>query len=417
MRPSVKQVLDYGYENADAVTDLLARLIRFRSTPGNEGQAQRFLARQFAKLGLEVVEEEVPEEIRSDPEYSHSQVTSPYKGRPNLIVRWGASRESGRSLIVNTHIDVVPAPAWPDAFHPKVAGGRVIGRGAVDCKGHIASMYLLFMMLNHFGTRLQGELLGQVVVEEEVGGNGTLSLIRKGYLADAAVVLEASEMTVCPANRGAVWFRATVRGRSVHMARKFEGVSAIDKSIQLIRLLYEYEEELTRESQGQELFSEYKHPVQVNIGRMVAGDWPSTVPETAVLEGGVGFLPNRDLESIKKDLRGLPSKGDSWLSQHTEIEFPALHNDSYQIPPDHPLVETLVSSCQAIGLETRVRGLIASCDARLFNKLAEIPTVVFGAGKMEYAHSNSESVKVEDLVLESCTLYELTRRWCGATDG
>ncbi len=412
--PSAKEVVKYGYEKADLVADLIGKLIRFESTPGNEGPALRFLEKEFSKMGLAVIEEEIPDSLRSDPEYSHSGIDLPYRGRPNLVLHYGEKRPSSRSLIINTHVDVVPAPTWPDAFEPIINGGRVIGRGAVDCKGHIGAIYLLFMMLKEFGTKIQGDLLGEIVIEEEVGGNGTLSLIRKGYVADGAIVLEASDMTICPANRGAVWFKATLEGRSVHMARKFQGISAIDKSIEFIRLLYDYERELAKESRGQALFSEYDHPVQVNIGKMTAGDWPATVPERAVLEGGVGFLPNRDIESIKRDLRRLPSRGDRWLSAHTKVEFDALHNDSYETPPSHPIVTGLASSCRAFGLNSRVRGLIASCDARLFNKLAGIPTVVFGAGSIEDAHSKGESVNINDLVMEACVLFDFVSRWCNA---
>jgi acetylornithine deacetylase len=196
------------------------------------------------------------------------------------------------------------------------------------------------------------------------------------------------------------------------MAKKYEGVSAIDKSIDLIRLLYEYEGRLTGESSDQPLFSEYDHPVQVNIGRMEAGDWPATVPGMSMLEGGVGFLPNRDLAGVKADLRELMKK-DEWLLKNGKIEFDRLHNDAYQIPKDHPLSQQMVRSAQAAGIETRVRGMIASCDARLFNRVGGMPTIVFGAGDIDQAHSSGESVSLEELALEASALFHMACAWCG----
>lgn len=413
--PTKSELLDLAEEKKDLVESFLLDLIKLPSVHGNEAEAQDYVMDTFRKLGYNTLEVPIDEEIREDPEYSNSDLSAPYEGRPNIVLSCGEDGK-GRSVILNTHNDVVPATSWPDAFDPVVLDGFVIGRGSVDCKGQVAALYLLLLMLKEFRVKLDGKLTCQVVIEEEIGGNGTLSLIRKGYRADGAVVLEGSDLIICPANRGAVWFKATVEGRSIHMARKTDGISAIDKSIELIRLLYDYEKRLSEESQGQPLFSEYDHPVQVNIGRLEAGDWPSTVPGIATLEGGVGFLPNKDLETVKRELLALPSSGDEWLAAHTDIEFPRLHNDAYQIPAEHPLVSNMVDSSRWVGIDTRVHGMIASCDARLFNKVGVMPTIVFGAGDIDQAHSKGERVKMNDLLLETCALFDFVRRWCGVAD-
>jgi acetylornithine deacetylase len=396
----------------DETKAFLLDLLKIPSVYGKEAEAQRYVRDSFRKIGCRVRQVPIEEGLRRDPEYSHTDHPVSSRGRPNIVIDAGGHGE-GRSIILNTHVDVVPAGSWAKAFDPTVERDYVIGRGAVDCKGQIAALYLLLHMMKELGVEPRSRVTVQIVVEEEIGGNGSLSLIRQGYSADGVVVLEATDLTVCPANRGAVWFRATVRGKPVHMARKTTGVSAIDKSVELMRLLYEYEAELAQGSRGQPLFAEYEQPVQVNIGRLAAGDWPSTVPGLAVMEGGVGFLPNKDLETVKRELLSLPAKGDEWLAAHTTVEFPALHNDSYQIPIAHPLVQEMVESCKRVGIQTRIRGLIASCDARLFNRVGGMPTIVFGAGPIEQAHSDGERVKVGDLVLEACALFEFLHNWAG----
>ncbi len=413
--PSRSALRSVALRHQDEICELLMDLIRFRTVQGSEAGAQRYLKRRFDELGFTTKEESVDESIRLDPEYTSSDQPHPYRSRPNLLIFAGGEGE-GRTAILNTHVDVVPAGSWPGAFDPRVENGQVVGRGAVDCKGQIAALYLTFVLMKELKIGLDSRLTAQIVIEEETGGNGSLSLIRRGHCADGAVVLEGTDLTVCPANRGAIWFRAQVAGLPVHMARKFEGISAIDKSIELIRLLYRYEARLADGSMGQALFAEYDHPVQVNIGKLSAGDWPSTVPASATMEGGIGFLPNKDLESIKSEVRALPKEGDKWLAANTKIDFPGLHNDAYQIPVDHPLVRELVRSCGRAGLETRARGLIASCDARLFNKVGGMPTVVFGAGDIQEAHSNNEKVALRDLLLEACALLGFLCRWCGTRE-
>ncbi|MBU7004396.1 MAG: M20/M25/M40 family metallo-hydrolase, partial [Theionarchaea archaeon] len=283
--PPIAEVMEVARRKIPVLEEFLLGLVGIPSVYGHEGEAQTYIRKSFEKMGTRAREVPIGEDLRKDPEYTHSEDTVPYDGRPNLVIEEGGEG-FGNSLILNTHSDVVPAGSWEDGFNPKVEDGMLAGRGAVDCKGHVGAVFLLFELLEEFGVELSGKLYAQVVIEEEIGGNGSLSLIRQGYIADGVVVLEGTDLTVCPANRGALWFKATVRGRPVHMAKKYEGVSAIDKSIDFIRLLYDYEGRLAEGSSGQPLFSEYAHPVQVNIGRMNAGDWPATVPGTSVLEGG-----------------------------------------------------------------------------------------------------------------------------------
>ena len=410
--PSRQELLAAASKHRPLLEKFLKDLIRVPSVHGQESGVQLLVREYFEDLGRHVTEVPMDEELREDPEYTLADTEVPYEGRNNLVIDLGGNG-GGRSLILNTHSDVVPAGSWEGGFDPTVRDGVLTGRGSVDCKGQIGAVFLMCKLLEEFNLKPRGKLSAQVVIEEEIGGNGTLSLIRKGYSADGVVVLEGTDLTVCPANRGAVWFRATVDGIPVHMARKYEGVSAIEKSMDLIKILHHYELELAEEAGEQPLFSEYEHPVQVNVGRMEAGDWPATVPGFSVLEGGVGFLPNRTLGSIKEDLVSL-LKRDEWLSEHGNFEFARLHNDAYQIPVDHPLVMEMVRSAGNMGIDARVRGMIASCDARLFNRVGGMPTVVFGAGDIDQAHSRGERVDLGDIALEAGALLNMACAWCGA---
>ena len=70
------------------------------------------------------------------------------------------------------------------------------------------------------GFRPAGDILLQSVVGEETGGVGTLAAIVKGYTADAAVILEPTNLKVCPVQSGALTFRITVLGKATHAATK-----------------------------------------------------------------------------------------------------------------------------------------------------------------------------------------------------
>ena len=407
---AVREVLQARAEEA---REFLCDLIRFPSTQGQEAEVQGFTRERFAGLALEAELVPIPEDITQDPEYTRSDGQQPYAGRANLVVRI-PGEGGGRSLILNTHNDVVPAAEWPQAFSPRVEGERVIGRGASDCKGNVAALYLVAGALRDLGVRLAGDLQLQVVIEEEVGGNGSLALIRQGHRADAAVVLECSDLRLHPANRGVVWFRVTVEGKPVHMGRIREGVSAIEKTFELIRIWRRLEDRLVAEAAGEPLFAQYEQPVQMNVGVMHAGEWPSMVPARSVIEGGFGFLPNRSLRDVKREMRRcIDEEGDPWLREHCRLEFPKLHNEAFATPVEHPLVREFSEVMGRAGLDGTPTGWIVSCDARLFAKAGGMPTVVFGAGTLEDAHSDREAVRMAEVVRAAEVLTLFAAQWCG----
>jgi acetylornithine deacetylase/succinyl-diaminopimelate desuccinylase-like protein len=138
-----------------------------------------------------------------------------YAGRTNLLYLVpGAERNTrGCSVALNAHIDVVP-PYFP----PRVRQGIVYGRGSCDDKGPVVSMVVALQILAAVmadeGLEWNKNVVAMFVVEEETGGNGSLSLamdrdLKKLY--DSILVGECTGLTIHPANRGAVWYRAELK--------------------------------------------------------------------------------------------------------------------------------------------------------------------------------------------------------------
>lgn len=400
-------------ERAAEAREFLTDLIHFESTSGNETEVIRLCLGKFAQAGCECRLAPISDDIKDDPEYSHPVDPVFYEGRANLLAyRRGSG--IGKSLILQTHADVVPAGDWEDAFTPHEEDGVICGRGAGDAKGQIAAIWLAMAALEDVGVNLKGEVQAQIVVEEEFGGNGALSLIRQGYTADAVLVVESTEMQIHPANRGAIWFRIDIDGVPTHMGRKTEGISAIDLSYKVIQALYDYEKRIIADSAGYPGFERYEAPVQVNVGVLKSGEWPSMVAASAVIEGGVGFLPNRSMEQVKREVdEVIKSIDDPWLQEHYKLSFPRLHNDSYEIDYKHPAVQALQMACIQSGLESEVFGWNVSCDARLYARLGKMPTMVFGAGSILDAHARGEKIAFDDLVKSSEAIARFIVRWCG----
>ncbi|HNQ34853.1 MAG TPA: ArgE/DapE family deacylase [bacterium] len=384
----------------DEAAGLLAELIRFKSVAGEgEDEIQRFLAEKFRALGLEVSLELVPESIKEHPSYTRADRELDYSRRPNLFAAWKGS--GPKSVILCAHSDVVPAGDWTEAFNPVIQNGRVIGRGAADDKGHIVSIYYALLALKELGRQPRKSVEVQVVIEEETGGNGALAAILTGHRADGVIVMESTDLSICPANRGAVWYKIEMQGVPVHMGRIREGVNAVEKMAEVIPVLRQYENKLIAES-NHPLFREYEQPVQVNIGMIKGGDWPAMVAGWAEMEGGVGFLPTKSLEDVQKELTALlQNHPDPWVREKSKVSFPKLHNDAYETRLDDPLVTGLKESAVAAGASGKVTGLIVSCDARLYAKVGQMPTVVFGPDSIKQAHSREESLSIDEMVKAS----------------
>ncbi|MDA1258176.1 MAG: M20/M25/M40 family metallo-hydrolase, partial [Chloroflexi bacterium] len=87
-----------------------------------------------------------------------SEILSRDEGRGNIIsVLPGADHEKTR-LMLMSHTDVVPVEDWDkwrfDPFSAEIAGGRVYGRGASDCKALLASQLMAMALLKRNDVRL-----------------------------------------------------------------------------------------------------------------------------------------------------------------------------------------------------------------------------------------------------------------------
>jgi acetylornithine deacetylase len=175
-----------------------------------------------------------------------------------------------------------------------------------------------------------------------------------------------------------------------------------------------YENELIAASKGNPLFDRYDNPVQICIGMIRAGQWPSKVPDECILEGGVGFLPNKSIAEVRAELEAAVMRSDDeWLKSHFELSYPKLKKDAYEIDPNHPIVTTLNSAMLECGRPSEVYGWNVSCDAALYAKMAGIPTVVFGPSDIREAHGRDEKVKYDDVIDCAKALALTIPRWCG----
>ncbi len=391
---------------------LLCELIRLPSMPGEEAEAVDCAAEWFARVA-EVERIPLSDELLNDVDYSDPVPGLHYDGRSNLRVR-KAGTGTGKTLLLNTHLDVVPASEGQERpFDPELMDGVVRGRGACDAKGQVATIYTLLAALKKLDAKLAGDVLVHLVVEEEVGGNGTLAMARRGEEADGCVVMEPTELRILSSVRGAVWFRVTCTGKPGHSGRAGDTVSALKMAIGIIGILERYHARLLSASRGIALFDRFANPMPITFGKLQAGNWPASAPAKAVIEGVLGLLPNKTRFEVMDEMRqAIMAEADEWTREHFELEFMYRH-DSHVLDPEHALPSTLAACCRETGLSGEINAMTASCDSWLYNNTLRVPSVVFGPGSLSVAHSCEEHIRMDDIEQAAVSLIAFAANWCG----
>jgi acetylornithine deacetylase len=391
---------------------LLCELIRVPSVPGEEAKAVDCAAKWFAGVA-EVERIPLSDELLKDEDYSNPVAGLHYDGRSNLRVR-RAGAGTGKTLLFNTHLDVVPASEGQERpFDPEPAEGVVRGRGACDAKGQVATIYTVLAALKELDARLAGNVVAHLVVEEEVGGNGTLAMARRGEQADGCIVMEPTDLRILSSVRGAVWFRVTCTGRPGHSGRAGDTVSALKMAIAIIDILERYHARLLAASQGIALFDRFPNPMPITFGKLQAGNWPAAAPALAVIEGVLGLLPNKTRFEVMDEMRqAILAETDEWTREHFKIEFMYRH-DAHVLDPDHALPSGLAACCRETELAGEISAMTASCDSWLYNNTMGIPSVVFGPGSLSVAHSREEHIRMDDIGSAAVSLVAFAAKWCG----
>lgn len=392
--------------------EFLKKIIRIPSTSGQEQEAIQIIYDQFKPLVNEIELMPLDNELKNDPDYSFPIEGIDYANRHNLraVLR---GKGNGRSVIFNTHVDVVPPSALQQrAFDPFEKDGLIYGRGACDAKGQVATLFLMLNLLKKSNLKLPGDVIFHFVVEEENGGNGTLAAIRKGEQADAAIVMEPTGLRIFPYVRGAVWFKVTCVGKPGHSGSGGKRISALELAIEAMKIMRDYHDQLLADSKGIPLFDAYEDPMPITFGKLHAGDWPATIPNKAIVEGVLGFLPNKTKEQVMHEVEmTIREKGSEDLKNNFQIKFMYRH-DCHTLSPDHDLVKSMSAACSKVGIQPAISAMAASCDSWFYNNQLNIPTIVFGPGDLGVAHSNQEHIAVSKVEQAAEILLEFLKNWC-----
>lgn len=336
--------------------------------------------------------------------------------RYNILATYGGEG-SGRSLLLNGHVDTVPAYEMEfSPFEGFLEQGYIHGRGAVDMKGAVAAMLMTLVVCKRANIPLAGDLLFTAVVGEEGRSEGTEALVREGYRADAAIVGEPSSFDYAIGHRGLEWLELVVHGKIAHSGVAEQGINAIAGMAKLIHAL-----ECVLGPKLQSRFNPYTGPSILNYGRIEGGTQPSTVADTCKLQIDRRYVPGETVEQVADEIQSIIELLRSEDPQfHAELTF--MKNNAMKhlahVPmmtdPDHEIIALLIDSVETVtGRKPSMSTRRGWTDGGLLSHYLNIPTVICGPGDISYSHSKNERIAVKQLV-QAVEIYTMTAvKFCG----
>jgi len=430
-------------ENRERMLEANRRLVAIDSQNlvpfGREKAVQLEVKRQLEELGF-ATDLFTPDEVEGIREHEAFLADGRvYADRPNVVGVW-KGRGSGRSLLFSGHMDTVPLGEEPwtrDPFGGETADGKQYGLGIFDMKGGMSAAILAARCLREIGAELDGDLLIESVVDEEFGGaNGTLACRLRGYAADAAIIPEPTNLTVCPANQGGAYYRVWFEGAS---GRAYSGEALVDPvaaAARFIGVVGEYGRWRNARGdappgfEGQQLAT-IVQAVHAGDKRFDLGD---RVPRTCYVDVWLQCWPGVEegvlFEEFARFVRERMGAGDAGAAGNageapTELRAalaPRFEKKMRFLPGTavnggHPIVPALLGAGRKVrGGGLRCAGAPFACDAFIFNRYSETPAVIFGPAGGN-AHSADEFILIDEF-FEMVGIFALTiAGWCGARIG
>jgi acetylornithine deacetylase len=181
-----------------------------------------------------------------------------------------------------------------------------------------------------------------------------------------------------------------------------EGVSAIEKYFVLHQAILALE---------WARHAGFKHPLfqkneliaPISVGKVQAGDWPSTVPESLVAEGRFGVLPGEKIDDARQEFERAIQRAalsDPWLGEHLpRVEWFEGQFEPADTPVDAPIVSALSEAHSEIcAASPSVHGVPYGSDLRFFTNHAGMHAVLYGPGDVALAHTLNENIPIEEVI-------------------
>lgn len=382
---SVKEIQAKVAEHKQDIIKFMRDICAIPSMESQLGPVGERIAEEMRKLGFD--------EVRFDK-------------MGNILGRIGSGP---RVIVYDSHIDTVgvgdPTEWEWDPFVGKVEDDILYARGACDEKGSTPGMVYGLAFARDLGMLDGWTAYYFGNMEEWCDGiaPNTFVEVDPKVRPDFVVIGEPTKMNIYRGHKGRLEMKVTAKGRSAHAASNHLGDNAIYKLLPVIAGIRDLEPKLG------------DHPF-LGHGKITVSDMTVQTPSiNAVPDEAVIFIDRRmtfgeSKEAVKKQVEDLiPAEFKDSVKveelfydepSYTGFVFPVdKYFPAWAYEESHPLVQAGQSARVAIGLEDKPSGKWAfSTNGIYWAGKAGIPSIGFGPGDEETAHTVRDSVSLTDMV-------------------
>jgi len=337
--------------------------------------------------------------------------------RENIIARLDGAvppEEGGQLIMFEAHQDTVPVDGMSiEPWTPTVRDGRLYGRGSCDIKGGMAAMLVAVSRLAEEPVGQRPTILMACSVNEEHGYSGAVDLARlwkdgaKSIIPrqpDAAIVAEPTNLQVVVAHKGTLRWKCHTTGRAAHSSQPHLGENAIYRMGRVVAALEAYARDVTPTLPRHTLCG----GVTLSVGTIRGGLSVNTVPDACTIEIDRRLVPGENSREARQHVI-------DFIASYPGVDFEVRHDTPFMDGatlsegPNERLANSLSTVArECFGAGERI-GVPYGTDA---SKLAAagVPSVVFGPGSIDQAHTIDEWVALDEVERASEVLYQFGRR-------
>ena len=366
------------------LVDLLRSLIQIKSEnpPGDENHISDYIKKYLLKNNI------------------HSELIPLEIGRSSVIAKIEGEEE--RNITLCGHVDTVRAKEedWTKpAFEGLIENKKMYGRGASDMKGGVAAILYASVLLKRRGIIPKKTVQLALTADEEWGYRGAKNLVESGYFdqTDFLIITEPSNLQVSTGEKGELWIKAKIYGKSAHGSTPEIGVNTIIPGSEfVVNITERYEKIFEKEP--------FWGRTSINIGQFYGGVQVNIVPNYTEIQLDFRVISEKDKQKVIELVR---KTGEEIAKKH-KVRF------REEIFNYHPLIFTCSDNpyvkkfLQAAGMK-EVMVTKYCTDGATIIPVKKIPFIIFGPGDIAQAHQNDEYIELESLYRAVDTFVEFLK--------
>jgi len=364
----------------DSLTAFSQMLIRQRSLSGEEGAVVELIISEMQSLGFDQV----------------------WKDRNGSAIGVLKGTQPGPTLLLDGHCDTVgiaPGISWThDPFGGEIREGVIYGRGAADMKGALAAMIQAAASVDR--SRLKGEVAVSATVMEESLEGASLQTVMEDLAPDFVVIGEATDLNLNRGGRGRAEIHLETIGRPAHSSSPHLGRNAVHDMTKVIRLIESLPVK-TDALVGQTVFA---------LTDIISDPYPacSMIPSRCRVTYDrrliAGESPGGVLDAItgSSELQDISLRAEIATADYHTYTGAILRGTKFLPAWAFPETDSFVQAClrglRKAGLTPKIGAYRFCTNAAYSAGMAGVPTVGFGPGREEDAHTVDEHLGLESLI-------------------